>query len=230
MIDWTDLKWSEALESSAAASLCCCDEMIWVLESHVVFHSSAARPGRRLCDQRRLWRRRSAEDRKRRHLHAHIFQSVPRLHVSIQSVEPKLEGYLSQYNTHILKQFLRPSFSGFPLQLDRLLPLVLSDHLSSRPLRGHLRLWSVPHQMDPHSQGTYTHTHTHTHIKCGFMYAQTTQKPQTPLWYFNVGSVVVGLLALNCFLKDLFKKFSFPSFTLKMQDSFELNHRRPYLF
>ena len=62
------------------------------------------------------------------------------------------------------------------------------------------------------------------------MYAQTTQKPQTPLWYFNVGSVVVGLLALNCFLKDLFKKFSFPSFTLKMQDSFELNHRRPYLF
>lgn len=37
------------------------------------------------------------------------------------------------------------------------------------------------------------------------MYAQTTQKPQTPLWYFNVVSVVVSVLALHYFLKDLLR-------------------------
>lgn len=48
------------------------------------------------------------------------------------------------------------------------------------------------------------------------MYAQTTQKPKTPLWYFNVGSVVAGLLALHYFLKDFFKTVLFSSFTFKM--------------
>ncbi len=104
--------------------------------------------------------------------------------------------------------YLHPVSSGIPLQLDRFLPVFLSDHLSSRALRGHLRLWPLPHQMDPHSQGrtgsphTHITQHTYEHIKCGFMYAQTAQKPQTPLWYFNVVSVVVGLLALHYFLKD----------------------------
>lgn len=36
------------------------------------------------------------------------------------------------------------------------------------------------------------------------MYTQTTQEPQTLLWHFNVVSVVVGLLELRYFLKDLF--------------------------
>lgn len=103
--------------------------------------------------------------------------------------------------------------SGIPVQLDRFLPVFLFDHLSSRPLRGHLRVWPLPHQMDPHSPGTRSSRRTQTqtllstykHIKCGFMYAQTTQKPQTPLWYFNVVSVVVSVLALHYFLKDLLR-------------------------
>lgn len=45
--------------------------------------------------------------------------------------------------------------SGVPLQLDRLLPLLLSDHLGCGPLRGHLGLRPLPHQMGPHSQGTH---------------------------------------------------------------------------
>lgn len=45
--------------------------------------------------------------------------------------------------------------SGVPVQLDRFLPLLLSDHLGCWPLRGHLRLWPLPHQMGPHSEGTY---------------------------------------------------------------------------
>lgn len=53
------------------------------------------------------------------------------------------------------------------------------------------------------------------------MNAQTTQKPQTPLWYFNVVSVVVGLLAQHYFLKDLYKTVRLSSFNCKMQDSFE---------
>uniref|UniRef100_A0A3Q4GVS8 Nedd4 family interacting protein 1 n=1 Tax=Neolamprologus brichardi TaxID=32507 RepID=A0A3Q4GVS8_NEOBR len=47
--------------------------------------------------------------------------------------------------------------------------------------------------------------HTYKHINCGLMYAQANQKPQTPLWYFNAISVVAGLLAPNCFLKDPFE-------------------------
>lgn len=47
--------------------------------------------------------------------------------------------------------------------------------------------------------------HTYKHINCGLMYAQANQKPQTPLWYFNAVSVVAGLLAPNCFLKDPFE-------------------------
>lgn len=62
----------------------------------------------RLCGQRRLWRRWSAEDRKWWHLHAHFFH-------------------------------------GIPVQLDRLLPVFLSDHFSSGTLRCHLRLWPLPH-------------------------------------------------------------------------------------
>ena len=71
--------------------------------------------------------------------------------------------------------------SGIPLQLDRFLPVFLSDHVRSRPLRSHLRLWPLSHQMDPHRPGmsprtrtrtrthtrmhahTHAHTHTHTH-------------------------------------------------------------------
>ncbi|KAM7398289.1 hypothetical protein PAMA_006274 [Pampus argenteus] len=53
---------------------------------------------------------------------------------------------------------------------------------------------------DAHKR-TFTQ-HTYKHIKCGFMYAQTTQKPQTPLWYFNIVSIVVSVLALHYFLKD----------------------------
>lgn len=48
--------------------------------------------------------------------------------------------------------------SGIPVQLDRLLHVFLSDHFSSRPLWGHLRLWPLADQMDPHCQGKHTHT------------------------------------------------------------------------
>lgn len=57
-------------------------------------------------------------------------------------------------------------------------------------------------------RGAHTHKHRHytAHIqthKMWFYVRTTTQKPQTPLWYFNVVSVVVGFLALHYFLKDL---------------------------
>lgn len=52
-----------------------------------------------------------------------------------------------------MRQIKPPSSlpSGVPVQLDRLLPLLLSDHLGCRPLRGHLGLRPLPHQMGPHS-------------------------------------------------------------------------------
>lgn len=43
--------------------------------------------------------------------------------------------------------------SGIPLQLDRLLLVVLFDHISRRPIRGHLWLRPVPHQMGSYCQG-----------------------------------------------------------------------------
>lgn len=111
--------------------------------------------------------------------------------------------------THVIQccfklvSFFPSLSSGVPLQLDRFLPVFLSDHISSWPLRGHLRLWPLPHQMDPHSPGMRNRRYAYKRIKRGFMYAQTTQEPQTPLWHFNVVSVVVGLLELLYFLKEL---------------------------
>lgn len=40
--------------------------------------------------------------------------------------------------------------SGIPFQLDRVLPVLLPDHLGSRTLWGHLWLRPVTHQMGPH--------------------------------------------------------------------------------
>lgn len=45
--------------------------------------------------------------------------------------------------------------SGIPLQLDRLLLVILFDHISRRPVRGHLWLWPVPHQMGSYCQGKF---------------------------------------------------------------------------
>lgn len=49
---------------------------------------------------------------------------------------------------------VRPS-SGLPLQLDRLLSVLLSDQHHSRTLRSHLRLRPLPHQVDSHCPGMF---------------------------------------------------------------------------
>lgn len=46
-----------------------------------------------------------------------------------------------------------PLSSGLPLQLDRVLPLLLSHHLGGRPLRSRVRLRPLAHQVDPHCAG-----------------------------------------------------------------------------
>lgn len=49
--------------------------------------------------------------------------------------------------------FLLSVTSGIPLQLDRLLLVVLFDHISRRPVRSHLWFWPVPYQMGSYCQG-----------------------------------------------------------------------------
>jgi len=46
-----------------------------------------------------------------------------------------------------------PPYSGLPVQLDWLLPVLLSDQYHRGTLRRHLWLRPVPHQVDSHRQG-----------------------------------------------------------------------------
>lgn len=46
--------------------------------------------------------------------------------------------------------------SGLPVQLDRVLPVLLSDQHHRRTLRSHLRLRPFPHQVDSYRQGMFT--------------------------------------------------------------------------
>lgn len=49
-----------------------------------------------------------------------------------------------------------PPTSGLPVQLDRVLPVLLSDQYHRRALRSHLWLRPLPDQMDSYRQSTYT--------------------------------------------------------------------------
>lgn len=49
-----------------------------------------------------------------------------------------------------------PPASGLPVQLDRILPVLLSDQYHRRALRSHLWLRPFPDQMDPYRQSMYT--------------------------------------------------------------------------
>lgn len=56
--------------------------------------------------------------------------------------------------------------SGLPVQLDRVLPLLLSDQYHRRTLRSHLRLWPFPHQVDSYRQGMFSFEYLAQLIQC----------------------------------------------------------------
>lgn len=66
--------------------------------------------------------------------------------------------------------------SGIPLQLDRFLPVLLSDHLCCWTIRCHLRLRPVPHQVDPYSAGASPNIKTELTNRTGVEPLQPTFK------------------------------------------------------
>lgn len=127
----------------------------WVLmrsQTCSVSPSLVPTAGRRIPSQRRLQWRRSASGWEWWNLHVGLFQWVQLKKSCFQNKIPHKCTVLHEARNKSGLPNVCPS-SGLPVQLDRVLPVLLPDQYHRRTLRGHLWLRPLPHQVDSYRQG-----------------------------------------------------------------------------